>query len=383
MNTILTGNVAPLPATHAGALRHIKQLDALRAFAVGSVMVAHYFPALNRFGEWGAMGVNLFFVISGFLITEILLKCKKEVENGQSIRLTLRQFYARRFLRIFPLYYLVISLSFLFNFSDVRHELWWYLTYTVNYYGLVTGKWIGLPHFWTLALEEQFYLLWPLVILLVPRRCLLLVPVIAILIAPATRALILARDANPFWWMTTPVCLDTLGFGALLAVCHEMRFHALGTLLSTAGLWIGLPLLIVLKVITRLKVPHHGLGIVVWNIAIGLFCLWLVNGAVEGFKGVVGRTLEWRPLRFLGTISYGLYVFHVPVILIVSSSWLTSASLSTHLQQAIVWSLLTIVVGTLSWYLFEHPINRWKRFFPYRVKSETYPIKPSPASAVS
>ena len=141
----------------------------------------------------GSNGVNLFFVISGFLITEIFLKCKKEVENGQSIRLTLRQFYARRFLRIFPLYYLVISLSFLFNFSDVWHELWWYLTYTVNYYGLVTGKWIGLPHFWTLALEEQFYLLWPLVILLVPRRCLLLVPVIAILIAPATRALILAR----------------------------------------------------------------------------------------------------------------------------------------------------------------------------------------------
>jgi len=263
MNAILTGKQAsPVPATRAGALRHIKQLDALRAFAVGSVMVAHYFPQFNRFGEWGAMGINLFRYF-GILITEILLKCEKEVENGQSIRLTLRQFYARRFLRIFPLYYLVISLSFLFNFSDVRHELWWYLTYTVNYYGVVTGKWIGLPHFWTLALEEQFYLLWPLAILLVPRRCLFLVPVVAILIAPATRALIVARDANPFWWMTTPVCLDTLGFGALLAACHEMRFHALGRSLSTAGLWVGLRLLIVLKVLTGLNVPHYRFGIVI------------------------------------------------------------------------------------------------------------------------
>ena len=371
-NAILIGKQAsPVPVTRAGALRHIKQLDALRAFAVGSVMVGHYFPTLNRFGEWGAMGVNLFFVISGFLITEILLKCKKEVENGQSIRLTLRQFYARRFLRIFPLYYLVISISFLFNFSDVRHELWWYLTYTVNYYGLVTGKWIGLPHFWTLALEEQFYLLWPLLILLVPRRCLFLVPVVAILTAPATRALILARDANPFWWMTTPVCLDTLGFGALLAVCHEMRFHALGTLLSTAGLWVGLPLLIVLKVIAGLDVPHHRFGIVIFNIAIGLFSLWLVNGAVEGFRGLMGAILEWRPLRFLGEISYGLYVYHLPVIMIVSSSWLASASISTPLQKAIVWTLLTILVGTLSWYLFERPLNRCKRFFPYRLKRDS------------
>lgn len=197
-NAILIGKQAsPVPVTRAGALRHIKQLDALRAFAVGSVMVAHYFPTLNRFGEWGAMGVNLFFVISGFLITEILLKCKKEVENGQSIRLTLRQFYARRFLRIFPLYYLVISLSFLFNFSDVR------------------------------------------------------------------------------------------------------------------------------------------------------------------------------PLRFLGEISYGLYVYHLPVIMIVSSSWLASASISTPLQKAIVWTLLTILVGTLSWYLFERPINRCKRFFPYRLKRDS------------
>src|SRR5437764_8252449 len=119
MNAVLTGKQAsPVPVTRGGALRHIKQLDALRAFAVGSVMVAHYFPTLNRFGEWGAMGVNLFFVISGFLITEILLKCKKEVETDQSIRLTLRKFYARRFLRIFPLYYHFIYISFLYNFFD-------------------------------------------------------------------------------------------------------------------------------------------------------------------------------------------------------------------------------------------------------------------------
>jgi len=171
--------------------------------------------------------------------------------------------------------------------------------------------------------------------------------------------------------MTTPVCLDTLGFGALLAVCHEMRFHALGTLLSTAGLWVGLPLLIVLKVITGLNVPHYRFGIVIFNIAIGLFSLWLVNGAVEGFRGLMGTILEWRPLRFLGEISYGLYVYHLPVIMIVSSSWLASELISTPLQKAIVWTLLTILVGTLSWYLFERPINRCKRFFPYRLKRDS------------
>src|SRR5436190_2612561 len=117
--------------------------------------------------------------------------------------------------------------------------------------------------------------------------------------------------------MTTPVYLDTLGFGALLAVCCEMRLHMLAGLLARAGLWIGLPLLIILKVIEASSLPHHRLATILFNIGIGLFSVWLISGTVEGFSGIAGRMLDWRPLRYLGAISYGLYVYHFPVVIIV------------------------------------------------------------------
>jgi peptidoglycan/LPS O-acetylase OafA/YrhL len=275
-------------------------------------------------------------------------------------------------LRIFPLYYLVILLAAIVGFSDVRRNFWWYVTYTVNYYGLVTNEGIGLPHFWTLALEEQFYLTWPILILLIPRQGLLLVPLAAILVAVITRAVIVVFHLNWMSLMLTPVCLDTLGLGALLAVCSDLRLNRVMSLLEKAGIWVGLPLLIALKITGNFGVLG-GLGIIIFNIAVGLFSVWMITRAIKRFGGVIGWILDRRSLRYLGTVSYGLYVYHLPVMMIVLRRWRLVGMPNSPLLKAIVCGGLTVVIASLSWFLFERPINGLKRWFPYRLTGHYKP----------
>jgi peptidoglycan/LPS O-acetylase OafA/YrhL len=147
------------------------QLDGLRAVAVGAVMLQHFWLGAGLF-DFGAMGVRLFFVLSGFLITGILLKSRELLDSGeQRPSFALGRFYIRRFLRIFPLYYAVLLAAWLLRLWGTRGEMGWHLAYLTNVDLFLRGRWWGdISHFWSLAVEEQFYLVWPLVILLAPRR---------------------------------------------------------------------------------------------------------------------------------------------------------------------------------------------------------------------
>jgi peptidoglycan/LPS O-acetylase OafA/YrhL len=111
----------------------------------------------------------------------------------------------------------------------------------------------------------------------------------------------------------------------------------------------------------------RSLGIVVFNISIGLFSVWLITRAVKGFKGVTRKILEWRPIRYLGAISYGIYVYHIPVMMIVYSTFLVVLN-SGRSSRAVVSATLTIGVASLSWFAFERPINGLKKSFPYRLR---------------
>ena len=137
----------------------------------------HYLP-------WGEWGVQLFFVLSGFLITGILLRCRGDEDAGGKIS-RMRQFYVRRFLRIFPLFYAVLFAAALLNIRPVRETLLWHVSYLSNLQMALAGGWSGpVSHFWSLAVEEQFYLLWPCLILFLPRKYLLWAILIAIATAP-------------------------------------------------------------------------------------------------------------------------------------------------------------------------------------------------------
>jgi peptidoglycan/LPS O-acetylase OafA/YrhL len=172
---------------------YLPQLDGLRAFAVFAVMLHHFLP-LNRvlpedFVTLGSLGVRLFFVLSGFLITGILLRCRQRASDGETKpSQQLRRFYVRRFLRIFPVYYVTLGIVALLNLPTVRESFFWHVAYLSNFLFSFLGRFEGpLSHFWSLAVEEQFYLLWPWLIVFAPRRFLHGIILMTVISAPVFR----------------------------------------------------------------------------------------------------------------------------------------------------------------------------------------------------
>lgn len=348
---------------------HMVQLDGLRAFAVLGVMAFHFMPEARSTSPLAFLGVRLFFVLSGFLITSILLRGRTLVEsNGQSTWFTMRRFYVRRFLRIFPLFYFVLFVTAVIHLPPVRETFWWHASYLSNVYFAING-WTGsVSHFWSLAVEEQFYLVWPWLILFLPRRR--LVPVIGLIIvlAPLFRLVATLAGLNSIAVMVLPFsCLDTLGLGGLLAVSREPAFcgRLNANQLRKLGQWVGLPLL---GVMLTLHFLDAGLLLrtALFDLAVALSSVWLISGAIKRFQDPVRRVLESSAVVYLGTISYGLYIYHNFVLALVPY-WLERFGLTIP-RPLRFWLLTTVTIAAaaLSWHLLEKPINNLKVHFDYR-----------------
>jgi peptidoglycan/LPS O-acetylase OafA/YrhL len=375
---------------------YMPQLDALRFFAVLGVLVSHFWipkklPWLLADMDLGWLGVRLFFVLSGFLITGILLDARKMAETSvHTPAFLIRQFYIRRFLRIFPIYYLVIAVALALNLSPGR-ELWgWLLSYTSNIYITVQHTWIGpFSHFWSLAVEEQFYLLWPCMIMFLPRKCIPFIISFAILVAPIYRFWGYQTDRfgiSPFDFKAatfTLASLDSLGLGALLAYTWRTKL-ALPTIQEYLTKLV-LPFGIVLY-LTSLALYHYHLKPSIFftlnDFAASLIFTWLVSSAAIGFGGLAGRLIAVPPFLYLGKISYGMYVFHYFVPLMVYPVF---ESLNIPLQvpgisNFIVSGVLTVALAALSWRVLERPINNLKRHFQYSPSSNTQRFVDTPSA---
>jgi peptidoglycan/LPS O-acetylase OafA/YrhL len=354
----------------------MEQLDGLRAIAVLMVFYHHLMPWKYQFNiPWGDFGVDLFFVLSGFLITGILLKCKHYVEGGgQSVMLTIRRFYARRFLRIFPLYYSTLLACTLFVPVLVQGVAPWLWLYTLNLNrSLVNNTWSGpISHWWSLSVEEQFYLVWPWIILLVPRRLLFRTILFAIFIAPLTKV-ILAIGTGSYATIRyfTLSCFDTLALGGLLAYFVDKK--GLSEISSSKGvrwmLWIGTPIMfaglwlnLMGDTSLKLKLLFSSGGTLVLG--------WVIIKAAYGFSGRAGRFLSSSPIVYLGKISYGLYILHKPIPFLLKNLGVP-INLLPPIIAFLVYTALAIVVASLSWHLFESPINSLKQKFPYKAKNST------------
>ena len=359
------------------------QLDALRAFAVGAVLLAHFSPTAHGLApDLGFAGVRLFFVLSGFLITGILLRARDSVRAGAStLQVELRRFVVRRALRILPAFYLLLVVNALLDIGSTRADFWWHALYLSNLPMGLDGHWRDLlTHLWSLAVEQQFYLIWPWLVLGVLRVSLPALLISAFTAGPLFRlGCVLLAPENPVAPLVlTPACLDPLAAGGLVAwIAHQSGTaspaHTLARRMGIACLPLALA--------CTLAVPVEWQGVMtVGGPALQSFAFAaLVGGAAIGFIGPVGALLSWRPLLWLGSISYGIYLFHN------NAHWIGPRILRqlTHYEMAYLPSealhvtylaLLSILAAATSWVLVEKPILSLKaRFTPIEEETDTSP----------
>jgi peptidoglycan/LPS O-acetylase OafA/YrhL len=355
-----------ISAKPAGRTGHMRQLDGLRFVAVAAVAWHHWLPR-HTFGLPLWSGVHLFFVLSGFLITGILLDAKmadSQVGPGR----TLRIFYARRVLRIFPLYYAVLAAASVLNVSDLRSHWFWHAAFASNYFFLFkVHGWYGLiSHLWTLSVEEQFYLCWPLIILFVAVRRLPVVFGGFALVSLVYRLLARIYFANgDLHEIATLGCLDGFAIGALLAYYARVPNEGFRALLARRHLLLGL-------LVAVYATMNWSGQLAATAGAVSFTVLYLIYGIViydcsVGATGVFALVLDRRVPRYLGTISYGLYLFHNFALL---PAMFTVDFLGLALPPGSAWwpvlfAFWTVALASLSWHVFEKPINGLKRKFPY------------------
>ncbi|HEV7230078.1 MAG TPA: acyltransferase [Bacteroidia bacterium] len=357
-------------------MKHIPQLDGIRCVAILCVIVGHWiaWDVQNVFVRnipW-SHGVLLFFVLSGYLISNILLSLKEKTEKEEiTIKKALFTFYVRRFLRIFPIYYLTIFFLCYINFKDARELFPWLVTYTSNLLQASKGTLLGdFTHFWSLAVEEQFYLFWPFFILLVKRKHLLKGIYITIGLSLLSRILCVLLYPE-LWTMGAYFSLNLalpLALGALIAwyqrynqpvfqkiFCSHLFFYLSGT--------VYLAFLILKKYI-----PMPFVDMVFDQYFFSVFAMFFVTlAATSRFRFAGKWFLEHKVVVYLGTISYGLYVYHL-FIGPLYFDWL-SAELALHTESKYtLWGLyfiILILLSSLSYYLIEFPVNALKKYFSY------------------
>jgi peptidoglycan/LPS O-acetylase OafA/YrhL len=332
-------------------------LDGLRAVAVALVVASHSFTLDLGLGGYG---VRLFFVLSGFLITGILLRARdKAAQQQQSMWQVCTAFYARRTLRIFPLAYLAMAVAWVIGLPAMRSDALWYLGYAQNVLMAVRNSYDGgLPHFWSLAVEEQFYLFWPFVLLWCPRRALMPTFVSLVLLAGAARWLLVWYDQALAAYVLMPSRLDALAGGGLLALLvYEQRRVTVSTLLGSA-LVLGL----------TSSIP--ALSPVAFEWACILVSAALVLWLTETPDHLTTRLFSTRWMVYLGTISYGIYVWHVIIPLVVRwletrfDIWLRFPHDPGWLRFVTI-GVCSVAVSMVSWHLIERPLSDLKRRFPY------------------
>lgn len=337
-----------------GGYAHWPQLDGLRTLAVLGVFYTHF---VEDETIWGHAGVRLFFVLSGFLITGILLRGRDARDRGEGR--PVRNFYIRRALRLWPAYYLLMLVALAANWLDIRDYAWWHLLYLSNILVAVQNSW-EVPwitaHLWSLSVEEQFYLIWPPLMLLLPRRALAWLCIVAILVA------VIGRVVVPWQLLahtTLPTnSLDALAGGGLLALLHHRR--GIPSWFPLIGIGAGAGILI------ALMLPSAWAMEAAKFLTVPLFAA-VIALAIRDLRGPARWLLANPVSRYLGRVSYGAYLYH----LFVMGFMFSVLAPYSPLFQTRGWPLfvagatITYGLATLSWFLVERPLNRRKDRYAY------------------
>jgi peptidoglycan/LPS O-acetylase OafA/YrhL len=331
---------------------------------------SHWLPD-RQFGLPLGAGVHLFFVLSGFLITRILL----DLRDGPGRPAAIGRFYARRGLRLFPAFYLVLSLAVWANVPLARATWEWHAAYLSNVYIAREGQWQGhLSHFWSLAVEEQFYLVWPWLIVRAPARWLGPIVAGAVVLGPLARAAAAwCGLAEPFWALVPGGSADSLGLGAWLALDRWRRPDVVPIVGRRTAAAAGLVVWVALAVAeARTLLPP---ALTVWRqVAQGLVFGWWVWYALCG-RGPIRALLAHPAVVAVGRISYGVYLIHAfaPVVVHSAANGVGAAALmpTGPLARTALYAITTLVLAAAMWRWLEQPCLSLKTRVPYRPGSRT------------
>ena len=344
MTSLSAHNPAPEPSVAVNG--RIPQLDGLRAVAILSVFVNHSLRV-----PLGWVGVDVFFVLSGFLITGILLQ-RKQISESEGTGYLI-PFYRRRFIRILPPYVLLLIVyHFVYHLDDLHPwPLFVFFGMNLQHFFHVGGP--GDLPLWSLAVEEQFYLVWPFVVLLVSEKVLLRISLAALVIVPILRVICTYWLHREFLIYTlTPFRCDLLCAGAAITILWKSRTPHLEGLIRRRA-WLGciggFGLLGILQIWPYFRLSSdeplaNGLCLSLSLIGAASLLAWTLAD-----HGWLRRVLTLAPVRYVGRISYSMYLVHVMVIVqlarFIPWKYVTIPSLT-----------VTILYATISWYLMERPL---------------------------
>jgi peptidoglycan/LPS O-acetylase OafA/YrhL len=347
-------------------MKYITQFDGIRAVCIIFVFIGHWAtPPIKNVIPWGNIGVYTFFVLSGYLITSILLDLKTVMAPGPA----LFNFWARRILRIFPIYYLTITILLLVQHQPVSAYATWHFTFLSNFLIMSpVGYQDTTDHLWSLAVECQFYLFWSLIVLLVKDKYLPPIMISLLILSPASRLALHILGMGEIIKVFTLSSVDFLGIGALVAFNQKNRellgFDAENLLKTLSPLAVGGFIFIELL---RNFGYHNILFSLVETSCLVLSLGWLISSVSKGMTGLSKTFLELKPIRFIGRISYGLYLYHLFVSYYLLK-WFPTLSLEESPSKAWVrfttFCMVSYMLGTVSWFFIEKPLLNLKKYFP-------------------
>ncbi len=334
--------------------KRIPCLDGIRAISITLVLLAHFIGTVGHdvpkwilpFTQMGNLGVRIFFIISGFLITTLLIS-----EYKKTGTISLLKFYFNRTFRIFPAFYafiFAILIASAVGFISLREgDLLHAVTYTTNYHH--DRAW-ELGHLWSLAVEEQFYLLWPAIFLFFGMRGALRVSIAYIMIGPVVRVLTWKYfpDDRIGIGESFQTVADSIATGCVFAfIKTKLGENRLFTRIQSRGITIiGLIVLIITLDHFKGSISiMYPIGETVLNLSIVLFIDWCLRNST----GYLGQFLETRPLVFVGVLSYSLYLWQQPFLNRHSNAFVTNAPINL---------VFVFLYAILSYYLVEKPLLR-------------------------
>lgn len=350
-------------------------LDGIRGVAILLVVFFHNFGFLNYF-VFGWLGVDLFFVLSGFLISNILLSTVGK--DGY-----FKNFYIKRVLRIFPLYYsvLIITIFILPHVNFLKSNLqyyvgnqWWFWLYLQNWLFVLKPleKTNFLIHFWSLAVEEQFYLIWPFIILWIrkPKRLLILLSFFLIFII-AARIIIWEHHVEKLHYFSfyTFTRIDGICIGCMLALIMKMDRFFLRKYTGVIVLFLSVAnfIFFFLNRENAFSFPFFPfVGYTTFAVLFGL----LVYEAVAGEIQIIKNIFTFPVLTFLGKISFGFYVFFWPIYVAFNYKFsylfqtqFNASPAASRMMSSVLCTFIGFIISIISYYYFEAKFLKLKKHF--------------------